>query len=86
MLNQIQLNELIEGLQQVTLLTMDDAIQDALQNNISSIFDENTEKYVNAGEFTYTGDMEEYNVRFTVIKRDSNLENTIINVNDIEVV
>ena len=50
----------------------------------NSLFDGETEEFIENGEYAYSYKDGEVNVRFTVLEKDDNLFETLVKVDDIE--
>ena len=72
---------------EMTLLKMDNEIQDILgRNDKNSIFDGPTKEFIAFEEFIYaTDEGEEISVKFDVIEKNEDLFATIIEISSIEI-
>lgn len=71
--------------EEFTLLEMDNTIQEIIGlDDKNSIFDGDTEDYLEREEFSYVVEDEDVNIKFNIIEENEDLLETIIEVVEIE--
>jgi hypothetical protein len=80
-----KLEELKGG--EFTLLEMEAAVGNIMNietDGRNSLFDGETEEFIKNGEYAYSYEDGEVNVKFTVLEKDDDLFETLVKVDDIE--